>query len=793
MRKTWLLTSVGMVMAAPVQAQDAAPAQTSSSKQTATADGLEDIVVTAQKREQNLQSVPVSVTAITAESIRSQRINEFGDLSRVAASLTLTQSSTTVSNSPVLRGIGTNVFSTSVEPSVSVIVDDVAVIQQAQAFDSLSDIERIEVLKGPQGLLFGKNASAGAINIVTADPTSALSGRAQFSGATNDEYRGDLSLSGALSDSVSVRASGYYRSFGGNVFNLATGRSVNDQQSFGGRLKVKFQVAPNFSYTVSGSYAKTNQGGTATTLRSIAGTPRVLGSAALPFIPTLTGITPGTDNYTARLDANSATTSEQFTVAGRGVWDVGPVRLLSITSYQDWAYNFAQDVDQSALNVLAAFTGGAANGGLSQSGPYHTKNFTQELRAVSTGDGPLKYVAGAYFSDASTTRAFTRGPTVLVANWDSNATTRSVAVFGQVDYTFATKTTLSAGVRVNNERVGVAFDNRVPTATAASCITGTAACRGSVDDTSATYKVSLSQALAEKVFVYGSVARGYKGYAYDVSTGFVPARLDGTIGPVRPERSTAFEIGLKSRFADNRIQLNVAAFLTDFADFQAQGGVIVNNVVQLQLSNVGRLRSKGVEVEVAAQATKWLRLDASAAYVDAIMTSFPNAQNFVDQTGQVFANGVSTLVGPCTTAPAATAAAPRSLCTFQDRSGVRLPNSPQVKFNVGANGDVPLGRNLDGTFTISYQHQSSVNFDLYGNPLTVERGYGVLNGSVGIKTGNIILSAFVNNVLDTHYSTNVADSFSTFGGSVTNPAHVITQFHPKDSQRYFGVRAAYSF
>lgn len=780
-----------------VLAATAAHSQTSANGQQSAdsvADkGLGDIIVTAQKREQNLQIVPVSVTALTAEAIVNQRINDFGDLSRAAASLTLTQGAATISNAPVLRGIGTNVFSTSVEPSVSVIVDDVAVIQQAQAFDALSDIQRIEVLKGPQGLLFGKNASAGAINIVTADPSTDLSGLIQFSAATNEEYRADASISGPVGDKVSTRLSAYYRSYDGNVLNLNDGRKLNDQESYGGRLKVKFALSDNISYTVTGSYAKSTQRGTGSTFRLITGTPRVLGSATLPLIPTLTGIQVDENNYNARLDANSVTKSAQFAFSGRGVFKLGGVDLLSITSYQDWRYNFVQDVDQSALNVLAAFTAGAANGGVSQSGPYHTKNFTQEFRLVSTTPGPLKYVAGLYFSDASTTRAFMRGPTVLVANWDSVAKTRSIAAFGQIDYTFPTQTTISGGIRFNRERIAVAFDNRVATATAATCLTGTAACRGSNVDNSFTYKVALSQQVAPKVLVYGSVARGYKGLAYDVSTGFVPARVDGTIGPVRPERSTAFEIGVKSRTADNRVQLNIAAFLTNFADFQAQGGVIVNNVTQLQLSNVGKLRSKGIEADLSVQASPWLRFDGSAAYVDAIMTSFPNAQGYNDQTGTVFANGVSSLVGNCTSAPASTAAAPRKLCAFQDRSGARLPNAPQFKFNIGATGDVPINETLSGTFTLNYQHQSAVNFDLYGNPLTVQPGYGVVNGSIGIKTGGLSVTAFVNNLFDKHYATNVADSFSTFGGSATNPAHVITQFHPKDSQRYFGVRAAYRF
>jgi iron complex outermembrane recepter protein len=169
-RKFMLLAGVGTALVAtPVFAQTVPPA-------TEDTGGLEEIIVTAQKREQNLQNVPVSVTALSSEAIQNQRIVDFSDLTRAASSLTITQQTASPNNAIIMRGIGTFAFSIGVEPSVSVIVDDMAVVQQAQAFDGLTDVERIEVLKGPQGTLFGKNASAGVINIVTKDPGNSLSG-----------------------------------------------------------------------------------------------------------------------------------------------------------------------------------------------------------------------------------------------------------------------------------------------------------------------------------------------------------------------------------------------------------------------------------------------------------------------------------------------------------------------------------------------------------------------------------------------------------------------------------------
>jgi iron complex outermembrane recepter protein len=803
-RKFALLAGASfLIISTSAYAQDVAPEAVAAEEDTG---GLEEIVVTAQKREENLQDVPVSVTALSAESLANNRIADFTDLTRAASSLTVTQATSSPNNSIILRGIGTFAFSIGVEPSVAVIVDDLPVVQQAQAFDALGDVQRIEVLKGPQGTLFGKNASAGVVNIVTKDPSNDMSGSVAFTAATDDDYRAEGSLSGPFGDNGSgYRVSGFYHGYKGNVRNLTTGNTLNDQNAFGLRAKVKLVLSDTLDFTLNGSYGKTTQDGTVSTIRSInpLGTPRVLGNAALALIPSLTGITAGPGNRRSRVDAEAPTTNKTSTVSGKFVLDLGDANLISVTGYQDWKFNFQNDVDGTDLNVLGALTGGAFNGGIVQSGPYHSTLFTQELRVVSSGSGPLKYVFGGFYSDATTDRAFTRGPVALLANWDAQATSKSYAAFAQVDYTLPTNTTISGGIRSNHEKIGVSFDNLLASATPNSCITGNPLCRGSNTDNVITWKGTISQELAPQIMAYASVAKGYKGFAYDVSSGFNPARVNaalaGTapgvngVGPVKAERSTSYELGFKSRFFDNKVQLNVTGFTTDYNNFQAQSAVIINNATQLVLNNVGKLKTKGIEVEFSAKPSDWLRLDASAAYTDAVMTAFPGAQGYSDQTGQIFAAGVSSLVGNCTTAAPATALAPRTTCGFQDRSGATLPNSPKFKFNVGATGEIPFGDDNKAIITLNYQHQSAVNFDLLGNPLLTQKAYGIFNAGIGAEFGPFRATAFVNNLFNTHYAGGLADGFGTLGGSATNPAHVIYQVLPRDSSRFFGLKLGYSF
>jgi iron complex outermembrane recepter protein len=804
-RKFMLLAGVSAALfATPVLAQDAPAAEDEG--------GLEEIIVTAQKREQNLQNVPVSVTALSAEALANSRIADFTDLTRAASSLTVTQATSSPNNSIILRGIGTFAFSIGVEPSVAVIVDDLPVVQQAQAFDSLGDVQRIEVLKGPQGTLFGKNASAGVVNIVTKDPSNSMSGNIAFTAATDNDYRGEASLSGPFGDNGSgYRVSGFYHSYGGNVRNLTTGRKLNDQDAYGLRAKIKLVLSDTLDFTATGSYGKTTQDGTVTTIRSIdpQGTPRVLGSPALALLPSLTGITPGTGNFNARVDSEAPTTNTTAAVSGKFSLDLGAAKLISVTGYQDWKYNFQNDVDGTDLNVLGALTGGASSGGIVQSGPYHSRLFTQELRVVSSGSGPLKYVAGAFFADAKTDRAFNRGPVALLANWSAQATSKSLGLFAQLDYTLPTNTTISGGIRYNHEKIGVSFDNLLANAVPNTCATGNPLCRGTNTDNVVTWKGTISQELAPAVMVYASVAKGYKGFAYDVSSGFNPARVDeslkGTpvtpgsatliagVGPVKAETSTSYELGLKSRFFDNKVQLNITGFTTDYNNFQAQSAVIIAGALQPVLNNVGKLKTKGVEVEFSAKPSEWLRLDASAAYTDAKMTVFPGAQGYSDQTGQIWNGTASALAGNCTTAPAASAANPRTTCQFQDRSGARLPNSPKFKFNIGATGEIPFGDDNKAMITLNYQHQSDVNFDLLGNPLVTQKAYGIFNAGVGAEFGPFKATVFVNNLFNTHYAGGLSDGFGTLGGSATNPAHVIYQVLPRDSKRFFGLKLQYKF
>ena len=742
-----------MGASAAVHAQEAS---TVTSKDESGNQGLQVYVVTAQKRAQPMQKVPVAVDVVNAKAMEDQRIVEFTDLVRVSPSMTINQST----NSVALRGIGTYAFSIGVEPAVSVIIDDVPVVQQSQAFSNLSDIERVEVLRGPQGTLFGKNSSAGVINIVTQESTNYLSGNVQLTATSDKEVRTEASVSGPLSDSVGFRLNAYNTKREGYITNLTTGADVNGESGKGLRARLDLRNGSDFKMKIIADFSTRRQDGPVSTLYSVPPDAKILGT--VPLAPAIVGITPGVDNYNVRLSNPGFSDNKQSSLSGNASWKVGDNTLTSVTSYQDWKYDFLNDVDGTEAVIPAAVSGGSPNGGMTQFGPYHSTQFTQEFRIASNSAGPFNYLGGLFYSNSTSDRSFERFP-VLLAKWKATAGNKSIAAFTQLDYSLTPTTRVSGGARANKETISVDYTNLMPAVPAN--FTGTSS------DSAYTGKISLQHDLEKNVMVYATYSTGYKGAGYDISTGFTQAKANR---PVNPETSVAYEAGMKSRFLDNRLQFNATAFLTNYIDFQAQATLQdpKTGALQFGLNNVGELQTKGLELEISAKPSKALLLESSIGYVNAIIAKFPTANCY---PGQTVAQGCF-LIG---TSP------------VQNLAGSQLANSPKFKANLGATYEMAVpAADMSAAANVNYQYQSEVNFDLFRNPLTVQKAYGILNGSVSLMNASkqAKFTLFVNNILNQHYTANISDNAGFFGG-----AHVLTATLPRNSQRYFGARMKYEF
>lgn len=743
------MVAIGACWSQPALAQTA-PGQAEA--------GLQSVVVTAQKRPQSMQDVPVAVNTVDARAIENQQIVDFSDLTRVAPSMTLNQNP---NNSTIaLRGIGTFAYSIGIESAVSVIVDDVPVIQQAQAFSNLSDIERIEVLRGPQGTLFGKNSSAGVINVVTKPSAEILEGHGQVAITSDHERRLDAAISGPLGARLGFRLNAYTAQRDGEIDNLTHGTDLNGDRAKGLRARLDFKGADGLEGKLIADYNTRRVEGPVTTLRAVP--PGASQQNVAPLAPALAGVTPGPENRNVRMDDPGYADNRNASVSGTLSWKRDLHTLTSVTTWQDWKYEFLADYDGSETDLVGALTRGASHGGVTQGGPYRSRMLTQELRVTSNGDGQFNYLGGLYFSDSDNDRAFTRAPTLSPARWEASAGNRTLAAFTQADYKLTPATRLNAGLRYNRETIDVDFTNRIPATPTRFA--------GKNTDSVVTGKLALQHDVARNVMVYGSYATGYKGAGYDISTGFDQSRVRL---PVAPETSKAYEIGLKSRFLRNRLQVNATAFHTDYDDFQAQSNRIdpVTNLTQNAVMNVGALRTRGVELELAGKPINTLLLEGSLAWVDAIVKEFPLANCY---PGQTLAEGCRQVSG----------------ASVQDLAGKRLANAPKLKIGLGATYNFPLFEHYSGIANVNYQYQSAVNFDLGNNPLTVQKGYGVVNGSIALSdpARGFKITLYVNNLFEKSYATFIGDNFNFYRG-----AHVLTQTLPRNSQRYVGLRVKYEF
>src|SRR5580698_7310689 len=257
---------------------------------------LAEIVVTAEKRSENLQQVPISVDVVSGDTLTKANVSAFSDLAKFTPSMTMTAGDQPANSAIVIRGVGTFAFSVAAEPSVLVVIDDVAVGYQAQAFTDLVDIDRVEVLNGPQSTLFGKSASAGLVNVTTKAPTDTFTYFGDIKATTDNEQRATLSVSGPISDTLSFRLSGSFRYWGGNVNNVATGERIDDDRT--GAVRTKLQWKPNDNLTAQFTlhYSEDRADCCGVPLVRLDSGALLFGKAGLPASVAIPGINPGPNN-----------------------------------------------------------------------------------------------------------------------------------------------------------------------------------------------------------------------------------------------------------------------------------------------------------------------------------------------------------------------------------------------------------------------------------------------------------------------------------------------------------------
>jgi iron complex outermembrane receptor protein len=726
-------------------------------------EGLQEVVVTAQKRSQNQQDVPLSVQVIGADKLAAAGIENFEDFNRVAPSLLIRTDVTPINSSVAIRGIGTSAFGIGVEPRTAVVVDDVPLAFQARAFGNMSDISQVEVLAGPQSTLYGKSATAGLINITTPNPTSTLTAQIDASGTTDLERQVGGYISGPINNQLAGRIAVNYDDFPGTVKNLYTGNRSDGSEVLNVHGKLVWDPTSNLNVVVNLDY---DNGKTTNDLAfvNVPANANLHGNAAVPPSLYLGGVTPGfnnTDVYNNYGIGTRYMNDSQSVKISYDFGEGGPT-LMSISSHSYYFLDDHQDTDYTALQAGQDIdtVGGkpTASGDSRQQGLFHNTQWTEEVRLVSPGSGPFRYTTGLFFADVEYRRAFSRGP-FSPAGWAATDKSYQDAAFGQVEYDLLDRLTLIAGARIGQERIDCTFVNTIAAAPYGCPV-------GGPTDQYATYRVGPQYQLTDDIMVFALHSTGHKGETYNLATGFGNTLQSTSL--VSPETSSDYEVGAKMQFFGHKLTVNPTLFTTDYKNFQAQGLQNYNGAVSYQLENVGTVRTRGAELSTSLKATRDLTIGAEATYLDANITSFPGAQCW----SSVFEGNCSKVNGQFT----------------QDLSGKKLYDAPKWKFSADATYEHELGFiPWNGVFQANYAYTSAVNYALTLDPNTVQKAYGILNLSAGLRDPNekYQVTLFVDNALNKHYHSDLQDLNGTFGGQ-----QAIVGIVPRDFSTYAGIKVS---
>lgn len=743
---------------------------------------VEEIVVTAQKVEENVQDVPIAISVITGDALEASGTTSIENLNQLVPSLNFRKGTTNANSALVLRGVGTITFAIAVEPSVSTVVDGVVLSRPGQAFTDLVEVERLEVLRGPQGTLFGKNASAGLINVVSKGGSDTFEGEVSAAGYEGDEYRLKATVAGPIAPNLSARVNGFYGTYDGNLTNrnaaASSNRQVNGYERFGFRGSLDYDNGPVRARLIADYYESDDDC-----------CAEVTGISRGAVLDAELGITPALGENQRVINQNLVTTTKdrQWGITLNADFDVLDDHVFSVVAgYRDWSNDEVREGDflpRALVNVNQ----------LHDRGNVSTQQKSIEVRLASPQDQAFTYQFGAFYWQSDNSQDFTRDvvrcttstspvdpatggqPCNLADTVNTifgTATSRSdvdmenYAVFGQATYNFNDWLALTAGLRSTHDSISFVHQ-RAPAINRTTGLpvtglgglsnlgaggsltsvppgngTNISANRNSISNVSG--KAVLTAKASEDVLLYGSYTRGYKGPAFNVFFNHV---APNNAVPIDEEISDSYEIGLKSKFADNRVQFNAAAFHVVYEGYQANNFITLNGVTISNLTNAGSVRSEGFEVDTIVNPFGNLNLTASVAYARAKVVKFnPN---------------------PTTNAPNA-------------QNGTKLPLAPVWTYNVGADYETDITSGLKLYLNTSYNHVSS-QFSGLGEVGRID-GHGQWNASVGFSDAddNWRLTLIGRNLSDESFVTLVTD------GGVR--LHI-----PRDADRYFGASVRYRF
>ncbi|MEM9494905.1 MAG: TonB-dependent receptor [Pseudomonadota bacterium] len=744
------------------------------------------IVVTATKRAENIQDVPISISAYGDEFIEKSGVQDLRDISLYSPNFTISNSSQLSNNRIAIRGVG-SVGNAGIEPSVGVFIDGVYYPRPGAVIGNLMDIQAVEVLRGPQGTLFGRNTPMGALNIRTKDPSfDGFEGVIQAGYGAFDRIDVGGAINIPLGENAAARFSAKYTERDGFGENLLTNEEFGARDDLNLRGKILFEPSDNFSFKITGDYGKINSEGQ--TIEFLTGTE------SAPFVGTLQAlagpdasrlVTDDPFDHDIYQDHRDNLEDKQWGIAGEATYELPTGHeIKSITAKRSWDANYFESAIRLPIQLFPRKT------------QYENDTFSQELQFLSPTGGAFDYLFGAFYykEDYTVVQNFdlgaqfcipvvaglaglpagqgcAAGPQIDVSAGNFDQELESIAVFGQGTWHATEALSLTFGGRYTDDNKSANFTNVItnPFVIALQVRDNESQLNLNISEfgfetAKFTYFANVSYDLTDDVMLFATTSTGYKSGGFNTE-GTFPAltRAQRIFGP---EDTTNYEFGMKSTFADGAILLNVTAFRMDIEGFQDRAFDGISFITR----NVGALRQQGVEADATINPIEQLTLIGGMSFLDSEFRDYRNA---------------SPLPGG----------------SVQDLTGERAHFAPKWQGSMVADWTDSLGGAFGGAFyflrgEMQYIGEQNVGANTNRNPQSIQEGYALLNASIGLRAedNSWEVSAWGKNLTDKGYCLTIFDQpFGAQLNGVDPVANTIPQRCAVGAPLTWGVQVRASF
>ncbi|WP_182911812.1 TonB-dependent receptor [Sphingomonas cavernae] len=739
-RRALLLGCAGLLaLPATGLAQDAA------SVAEAEAVGVGDIIVTARKREESLQTTPLSVSAFSGDALDKAGIEEFSEIASRVPGFTFNPDNVSEPNI-FLRGIGTDIESAASSAAIGFFLNDVYLPRAQGTAIELFDLERVEIVRGPQGTLYGKNVVGGAINFITRKPTDEFRAGMEAGIGNYAAFDVKANVAGGIADGLSGSIAATARRRDGFAFNTFTGNDMEDLSAFGVLGQLRYQPSDSLDILLTGDLTRRRAQGKWVDIL-------IPSDHNIPFV-----------NPDRRRGPNNIDGKQDADLGGVHLtadWDTGSGTLTSITAYREGSFVAVNNDAGSFIDFTRLVYGpdGRIDFGAIDRDAFNddyfvnnkdekVESFSQELRFNSDFDGPFNFLAGLYYQHEKVKRVensdyifvefFAQGEEIGETRLKSD----TWAAFVEGTYDFTETLGLTAGIRYtrDNKRfavyretigdfLGAEFEDENGNFTRSF----TASDKQSWD--AWTPSVNLHWQPAEDVYLYALVSKGYKSGGWNGENATNPGEARVSYDP---EYAWNYEIGAKTMWLDNRLRLNLTGFWTEYKDLQTQQFVIFdpNLPADNVIANAGKARVKGIELETQMVPVDGLTLFANYTYMDAKIT------------GDLISTALQFDTSCFCSVPVPT-----------NLKGNVLRRSPENSFSIGGDLTVPITDRFEGFVRADYSWTDGFFFDNENSDRTAQDSVGVLNGSLGLQTedGKWTFTLWAKNLTNELYESGKSD------------------------------------